>query len=133
MSPKPKSPRGRKTLLTPELQKRMVDVISATGQDKDAYELAGISEASFYGWLKRGTEEPAGPYFEFLGAIKEAKARRRASLVAQIQLAARGGTWQAAAWLLERTESATYALRNKHEITGEDGGPVALVIDLGGK
>ena len=124
---------GRETKLTAELQKRCVDIITATGIDKDACQLAGINEATYYRWLQRGLEEPEGIYRDFREAIEKARAARRIALVARIQQAAQGGTWQAAAWLLERTESATYALRQKHEITGEDGGAVALIIDMGDK
>jgi hypothetical protein len=41
-----------------------------------------------------------------------------------IEDAAAGGTWQAAAWFLERTNRKDYGRNESVEITGKDGGPV---------
>lgn len=56
---------GRKTLLTPELQERMVQVMRETGMDKAAFEAVKISHESFYKYLR----ENAG----FASAIASAK------------------------------------------------------------
>lgn len=45
-----------------------------------------------------------------------------------IQRAAIGGSWQAAAWWLERTQPGLYGRRQKFEHTGAEGQPIKLEV-----
>lgn len=111
---------GRKRRLTPEMQARMVEIITATGCDKDAFELTSVPEGTFYRWLQQGESQPSGIYHEFREAIQRAKAARRAALVATIRRASREPRhWTAAAWLLERTEPKLYGLRVRLQVDEE--------------
>jgi hypothetical protein len=51
--------------------------------------------------------------------------------LAEIELAAKNGTWQAAAWKLERRYPQDYG-RQVTERQGPDGGPVEFTINLAG-
>jgi len=57
-------------------------------------------------------------------ALKEAELKGQHAALATIRRAAKDGTWQAAAWLLERRNKKW---SNRTEVTGPDGGPVQVV------
>ena len=87
----------------------------------DACAYVGISESTFYKWMKTGREISDGhkrdekhahiPYLlaerdvfvEFFQRIKKARSIMRIEAIAIIRIAAQDGNWQAAAWLLERS------------------------------
>ena len=97
---------GRRTICTPEVIKAVCDNITLGLSNHDAAVLAGIAEATFYGWLKRGELETQRvaetsrrqirqrerPFVEFLEAVKKAKSVRKQVLIGRIQKAAQGGT-----------------------------------------
>ena len=53
-------------------------------------------------WMARGKQERRGPFRDFWDALKKAEAELVIELVERINAAAARGTWQAAAWTLER-------------------------------
>jgi hypothetical protein len=61
-------------------------------------------------------EEERG-FFEFCEAVKKAEAEAEAAAVVQIKAAASSGTWQAAAWFLERKFKDRWARTDKVEGT----------------
>ena len=65
---------GRRSKLTVELQKTIVDAISDGMTDKDAFTLAGIKSAAFYSWLKEGEVAQKGRKKEFSDAVVKARA-----------------------------------------------------------
>jgi len=85
--------------------------------NEKAARCAGISEATYYVWLK---EKP-----EFLESLKKAKDEGEAANLAIIHRA-KNKTWQAAAWLLERQNPELYALRQRLEHTGAGGAPIPI-------
>ena len=72
-----------------------------------AAQTAGIGRSTFYLWMERGESTAAqdAPYRKFREAIEKARAEGEALLVQRIQNAAAKGSWQAAAYLLERRYS----------------------------
>jgi hypothetical protein len=62
---------------------------------------------------------------EFRDAVKRAEAEAKLAALERIQLAGRGGTWQADAWYLERKCPREFG-RRLHEISGRTGGPVEV-------
>jgi hypothetical protein len=67
-----------------------------------ASKYAGIEQKTFYNWMNRGRRENEGIYFQFLQAIEKAIAKSALVNMAIIQKAAKEGTWQASAWIMER-------------------------------
>lgn len=67
--------------------------VAKGSSNKDAALLAGISEETFYVWLR---EKP-----EFSESLKKAEAKRKATLIGTIFEASKK-QWTAAAWYLER-------------------------------
>jgi transposase len=74
--------------------------------NKDAAQLAGVSESTFYQWLK--------DYSEFSECIKKSQVKRKAFLIKKIFRAAQS-SWQAAAWYLERVYSDEFAIKRRFE------------------
>lgn len=73
---------------------------------------AGVSPVALRTWKRRGAtgEEP---YASFLVRLKSAEAEGAAEAMKAIREAARGGSWQAAAWILERRYPRSFSLRTE--------------------
>jgi N-acetylmuramoyl-L-alanine amidase len=63
---------------------------------------AGISTSTFYTWMSRGRDEDNTIYSELYLRVKKAESNHALANLAIIQNAAKSGTWQASAWLIER-------------------------------
>jgi hypothetical protein len=61
--------------------------------------LAGISERTYYHWLKLGKEPGGGIYSELYNAVKKAEAEREAALVLKL---AKSNDLKVTMWMLER-------------------------------
>lgn len=105
---------ARPRLLTPELQKRLETWIRSGNSIVVACKACEIAQSTFHDWLKRGEavelardaggDVDAGEvvFEEFRAAIRRAEDETEAALVAMITRSAQKGSWQAAAWVLER-------------------------------
>jgi hypothetical protein len=76
-------------------------------QRTDAAAHAGIHHDTFYDWLGNPT---------FSDAIEKAEAEAKIRAVGQIVRAAQGGTWQAAAWWLERRYPKQFGRRDQVDV-----------------
>lgn len=85
---------ARPTKYTPETVKLITDAIRLGATFRIACDYAGISEDTFALWRKR--------YPDFADAVKGAEGKGAIGWLAKIEAAANEGTWQAAAWKLER-------------------------------
>lgn len=101
---------ARPTLLSKEVQDSICETIRAAGTVEDAAVRVGVHESTVREWMARGKMEESGPYREFHDAVRKARIDRRLGLEALIRKQA-PDHWQAAAWLLERTEPKRYAQR----------------------
>lgn len=120
---------ARTTKLTPEVQDAIVQAIKLGNYQETAAKYAGISESTFYGWLERGKQEPGSIYSEFLEAVEKAKADSEVRDVALIQKAATDGSWQAAAWKLERKFPHKWGRMVRAEVSGPEGQPIKVEVD----
>lgn len=141
--PKPKTA-GRISKLTPETLETIVTAIKMGNYQEHASALAGITVSTFHNWVDRGKKErerletindaeprpEETPFVEFLEAVEKAKAEAVQRNVALIQKAASVGSWQAAAWWLERTQSMLYGRKQQVALGGiENGTPLAITVD----
>ena len=108
-----------KLKLTPQLQKQIGDNITLGMPLKFAAEAAGITEVTFYNWLKRGEAESKGQFFEFAEHIKACKAKAVQLHLKLITKAATDGSWQASAWILERRYPEEFGRREKIDMKAE--------------
>ena len=102
---------GRPSKLTPELQEQLCAAIEAGAHPETACNLVKICIPTYYNWLAEGRKESREDYTEFALAVDAAKARCTQRKLQTIENAAASGTWQAAAWYLERTQPDKYALK----------------------
>lgn len=129
--------RGRKrmTLDNPKVE-RLLNALKAGHFVQEACQYAPISEQTYYRWLREGAtldmrsatgapltaEEEA--IRELCEAIKKAEVSGQNAALDTIREAIKDGTWQAAAWFLERRNKKW---SNRTEVTGPDGGPVQTI------
>jgi hypothetical protein len=104
---------GRFTKLTPATQKAICTDIGDGIDQKHAALRAGISERTFYEWMAAGRNGETPETVAFYAAVKKAQADAVSANVMLIQIAAREGTWQAAAWWLERRHPDLYGSDRK--------------------
>lgn len=119
---------GRHTKLTPEMQDRIVQAIQAGNYIEVAAQYAGISKGTLYRWLQNAEDPSADDiYRDFRDAVESARSAAEVRNVALIQKAANDGTWQAAAWYLERTSWQRWGRRTM--VTGDAGEPIKVEVD----
>lgn len=101
-----------------EIVKEICGYLRAGNTQKDSALLSGITEKTFYEWMKKS---------EFSEPIKKAEQECKARNIAIIQKAAEK-TWQAAAWYLERRYHDEYALKSVMEHQGSGDKPLEIRI-----
>ena len=103
-----------KPKLNEKLLEEAIGLIANGATNKDVCNYIGVAESTFYRWLK----EPRTDLERKLGEeLKRAESRRRMWCLKKIYAAADSGSWQAAAWYLERRYPNEYARTQR--ITGE--------------
>lgn len=119
---------GRPSKLTAETQDRIVQAIQAGNYMEIAAQYAGISKNTLYRWLAMADDpDVEDRYRDFRDAVESARAASEVRNVALIQRAANEGTWQAAAWYLERTAWQRWGRRTM--LTGDAGEPIKVEVD----
>jgi hypothetical protein len=115
---------GRKVKLNDELEERFLRAIRLGCPIKDACGCAGIGETTYFKWMQWADSDrkDARRYQEFRDRIKEAEGEATQAWLAIIEKAARDGSWQAAAWKLERRRGMVATV--KQELSGANGGPI---------
>lgn len=122
---------ARPSKLTAEVQERIVSALKAGNYQESAARFAGVSATTFYRWMAEATEPGASKELrEFREAVENARAQAEIESVALIRQAARDGTWQAAAWYLERSHPTRWGRFQRTEVTGPNGGPVQVDVEL---
>jgi len=130
---------GRPTKLTKAIQDELVKTLRSGNYLETAASFAGLSHSIIREWVRRGeresirlTNDPEAkpikseiPFMEFSVAIKKAQAQSEVMDVMLIGNAARE-SWQAAAWRLERKFPDRWGRKDKHEVSGPNGGPVQV-------
>lgn len=117
---------GRPTLLSDEVEARLIEAFKI-GQISipSACHYAGISERTYYDWMKKGREgDPR--YLQFSQDIEKARAEAVMVNLAVIRKAAQNGQWQAAAWWLERVLPKEYGRKTTVDVISRD----ALMAEL---
>lgn len=104
--------------LTDQRARIIVEAIGAGCPKYFACQKADIDYSNFRRWMIRGKAEQddeASPYRAFRAAVKRAEAEAVARNAELIQHVASDGTWQAAAWWLERRYPHLFGA-NRHEL-----------------
>jgi transposase len=115
----PKQPgRPPKLQLTPEVQARIVQAVSAGSYLDTAASYAGVARSTMYRWLNRGRRDKKGVYAEFAKAVHKAMADAEIRDITQIAKATEA-SWQASAWRLERKFPDRWGRRDPRGYTSE--------------
>jgi hypothetical protein len=124
---------GRPTLLTPEVEAKIVAATSRGLRRVQAAQVARIHPATLFEWIKRGRAGES-PYAEFVERLKGAESDGEDALLDLLHAHA-AVTWQAGAWLLERRHPERYALKHRvsHEVTFTEEQARAKYRELTGK
>lgn len=114
---------------------RLLNALRLGHYVQEACQYAPISEQTYYRWLREGDDiekkarngETLTPkeqsIRELCEAIKAAEVVGQNSALDVIRNAMAEGTWQAAAWFMERRNKKW---SNRMEVTGKNGGPVEV-------
>ncbi len=113
---------GRRSKLTDDVKQRFLRATRLGCPVRDACGCAGIGETTYYKWMQWADSDrrDAKRYRDFRDAIKEAEGEATQGWLAIIEKAARDGSWQAAAWKLERRRDM-FVPKMRQEVTGKDG------------
>lgn len=106
-----------------EITDKIVKLIAGGMNREDSCDMAGINQDTFYDWMK-DKRKP-----EFSEAIKRAEMVCKQRNIERIQDASKKN-WQAAAWWLERKYPQEFAIRQKLEHSGPNGGAIPVKSDL---
>lgn len=92
---------GRPCKCTPETTAKMVEALKKGAYVELAIKYARISKTTHYSWMRMG-EKGDPKYRDYYEQITAADSYGGLQALETINAAAANGTWQAAAWLLER-------------------------------
>lgn len=110
---------GRPSKYTPERVARLAQAIELGATYELACAYAGISLDTFDRWRDL--------YPELKEEIAEAEGRATVKWLAKIEQAASEGTWQAAAWKLERRYPKSYG-KQAIELSGDVDAPISIAL-----
>ena len=125
---------GPDPLLTDGLRELIVRHLESGTTLAVAAQAAGVTRRTLRNWLAAGEEAEAAAelrqlndreqaYLDLREAAEEARARAQVRALASIQRAGLDGSWQAAAWFLERVFPEEFSARRPRE-KGVGGRPV---------
>lgn len=133
---------GRNTKLTEEVADELAGLISAGIYMRQACEVVGVSEATIYNWMARGSTEvlrlendpkakpiaKEKPFVDFFRKMKRAENASEVRAVSTWQKEIREGDWRAAKEFLARRFPDRWSPRL--ELTGADGAPVQVQMNV---
>jgi hypothetical protein len=126
--------------LNDEKIKNLLGALNTGHYMNRACSIANVAPSTVYWWLDEAKKIQARleddqdisvrdeAYLAVAEKINQAKEAAAHRALHTIQLAASAGTWQAAAWYLERTDAEHYARRT--QITGAESGPVKVDVSV---
>lgn len=92
---------AKKCKCTPELIERMKENVKL-GFTYSALSISlGISEDTFYSWIRKGRDENLQPYCSFYAALKESEAELLKECLEQLKISMKLGNIESTKWLLE--------------------------------
>jgi hypothetical protein len=111
-------PPGRKTKLTPKLERRLCAWIAKGATDKEASYKCDIDPSTLYDWIRWGEEGKPGPFGGFVFAIEKAKAAR--ALWYKVAIGAHAKKdFRAVAYLAERSHPEQFVPQLRLHVTTE--------------
>jgi hypothetical protein len=100
---------GRPSKCSPERVEAILAMLRAGNTRSAAAAAAGVDRSQLWRWMARDAT--------FRNAIEKAEAEAKLRFVGQIDRAVTDGTWQAAAWWLERRRPDAWGKRERVDLT----------------
>jgi hypothetical protein len=100
---------GQPTKCTPEAKEKMLYAISKGAPYQLACDYAGVSYRTFLNWKAKAEEENIPEYVQFFRDLKQTQGATAIHWLEKIDEAMEEGTWQTAAWKLERRQGRYFA------------------------
>lgn len=116
---------GKPPTCSDEVLAKITSVIKTGAYIETAIAFAGVPKATFYDWIKYG-RQGIEPYKKVFELIEKTVAEAEIRDLLFIDAAAKTGHWQAAAWRLERRNPNRWGRQIRHEVSGIDGGAIAV-------
>ncbi len=122
--------RGKKGL-TPEVAQRICSTLATCPNITIAFAREGLDRDCYYDWKAKGeaATDPENEYAKFLRDSEQAIAEFKVSAVARVYKAGldEPKNWPAIMTLLERLDPENFGRRDRHELSGPQGGPIQHV------
>ena len=116
---------GRQTKLTSQKQEEIIKLIKMGAYHNVACECSDIDYSTFRRWIQKGEVEKTGKYREFRDALQQAEAHAEIRMITIWQGQVKDD-WKAAQAFLERRFPDRWGRKERHEITGANGGPIEI-------
>jgi hypothetical protein len=124
--------RGRKGL-TPKVAEKICRFLHRCPNITLAFQSVGLDRDCYYYWKAKAAEsdDEDNEYVRFIRDTDAALAEWMADKVYSIERAGEDDprNWTAHAWLLERMRPDVFGRKDRHELTGAEGGPI-LNLDV---
>ena len=102
----------RRTKFIEPIKNQIIQAISQGATYQIAAEVASITEATLYNWIRKGNKQTSGEYRLFVDALKQAEAQSAIGALQCIQTNIANGNLKAAFFLLERRHN--YKREERH-------------------
>lgn len=127
---------GRPTILDDRVREILVSAIRIGSSYKDACAFAGVSYRAFAEWMNKGRRDiennKKSPYAQLVQDIEKARSDAYVNALSKIVEAYENGTWQAAAWFLERKYPEQFG-KSRVEVSGVDGNAIVVSYEIAKK
>lgn len=129
---KPRKP-GKHPTLTTALGKRICKHVATGTPKRHAAAAEGISENTLHEWIARGEgkdpdRKPTPLLAEFAKAMRKAEAEDVNRRKVRLDVIADNGDPRVDMWWLERRHPEEFGRVDRHEVTGEGGGPITIKL-----
>jgi len=130
------NPGGAPSKLTLDVQSKICAALQRGNYIETSAAFAGINKSTLFLWMKTGHDDiKAGKtkskYAKFLDAVEIAQAESEVRDLGHIDTSAGAGSWQAAAWKLERRFPKRWGRVNPDQEVGEKGQGSGITIQIG--
>ena len=117
--------RGRRSKLTPRVQKKILEAIRLGATYEVAARAAGIGERTLYRWKERGQRAKRGKFRQFWQALQQAEAEGE---IRHLQTIAEEGP-SGSKWILERRYPDRWGRRDRVKHETDFGDALAQVLE----
>lgn len=129
------NPGGAPSKLTLDVQSKICAALQRGNYIETSAAFAGVSKSVLFAWMKQAHADikagKTNKFTRFLDAVEIAQAESEVRDLGHIDTSAGAGSWQAAAWKLERRFPKRWGRVNPDQEVGEKGQGSGITIQIG--